>query len=206
MNAPLVKNARARGESLLKHIGERRADIARSFYDIGSALRELNDKKLYASLGHASFDAMLEMRGLMTPQYARRLIEVVRSFDLAQAKRLGPEKAYALARYAARTKQEDKPTAYIAHGFPVGGRRRAIDDVTVREIHTATRLALLRQRGGHGENERARRDAESAARTISARLHARTDGQGEVRHVFRKGSWWLEIVLPAEMAPVVRFS
>ncbi len=201
----LAKTARSRAETLLRRIQDRRSDIARAFYDIGSALRELNDKKLYGSLGYATLDAMLEARELMTPQYARRLIEVVRNFDVDQARRLGPEKAYALARYTARTKQTDDPSEYIAEGFPVGGRRRAIDDVTVRDIHTATRLALLRQRGGHSESERARRDAESAARTMSGRLHARTDGQGEVRHVFRKGSWWLEIVLPAEMSPVVRF-
>ncbi len=201
----LAKTARSRAETLLRHIDQRRSDIARAFYDVGSSLRELSDKKLYASLGYATFEAMLEERELMSAQYARRLIEVVRSFDREQARRLGPEKAYALARYSARTKLKDDPAEYIAEGFPVGGRRRPIDDVTVREIHTATRLALLRQHGGHGESERARRDAEAAARTMTRKLHARTDGQGEVRHVFRKGSWWLEIALPAEMAPVVRF-
>jgi len=201
----LAKNARARAESLVRQIETSRAHITRAFYDIGRALREINDKKLFASLGYENLDALLEDRGLMTPQYARRLIEVVRSFDAEQARRLGPEKAYALARYTARTKLADDPAEYIAEGFPVGGKRRPIDDVTVRDIHTATRLALLRQHGGHSENERARRDAESSARTLQGRLHARTSGQGEVRHVFRKGSWWLEIVLPAEMAPIVRF-
>ena len=202
----LAKTSRSRAEALLRRVHGRRADIARAFYDIGSSLRELNDKKLYAALGYATLEAMLEARELMSAQYARRLIEVVRNFDREQARRLGPEKAYALARYAARTKQVDDPAEYIAEGFPVGGRRRAIDDVTVNQIHTATRLAVLRQHGGHSESERARRDAETAAHTMTRKLHARTDGQGEVRHVFHKGSWWLEIALPAEMAPVVRFA
>jgi hypothetical protein len=205
MPSALARAARSRAESVLSRIQTRKDDIARAFYDVGSDLAELRDKRLYGSLGYATFDAMLEDRGVMSPQYARRLIQVVKAFDRDQAKRLGPEKAYALARYVARTAQDDDPAEYIAEGFPVpGGRRRPIDEVSVRDIANATRLAVFRQKGGHGVSERARRDAASAAKHVAARLRPRTDAQAEVRHVFRKGSWWLEVLVPAEMASAVR--
>ncbi len=201
----LAKTAKTQANALLDEILHRRNDIARAFYDIGRALAELHERKLYGALGYATFDEMLAARGLMTGQYARRLIQVARSFEREQAQRLGAEKAYALVRYVARTKETDDPAEYLLEGFPVAGKkRRPIDEVGVRDIQAATRMVVLRQKGGHSASERARRDAASAARALHAKLAPRTDGQVEVRHVFRRGSWWLEVVLPAEMASAIR--
>lgn len=201
----LAKTAKARAAELLDAIATRKEDIARAFYDIGAALAELHEKKLYGSLGYSTFDAMLADRRLMSGQYARRLIQVARAFDRDQARRLGPDKAYALVRYVARTKEADDPAEYLLEGFPVpGGRRRPIDKVAAHEIAAATRMIVLRQKGQHSASERARRDAASAARAVSHKLGRRTDDQAEVRHVFRKGSWWLEVMVPAEMASAIR--
>ncbi|MGH7285505.1 MAG: hypothetical protein ACRELY_28625 [Polyangiaceae bacterium] len=197
----LAKTVKTRGLELLDRIEHRRDDLARAFYDIGAALSELHEKKLYAAMGYTSFDDMLEARQLMTGQYARRLIQVARAFDREQAQRLGADKAYALIRYVARTKLEDDPSEYLAEGFPVpGGTRRPIDEVAVREITEATRMVLLRQKGEHSASERARKDAATMARKLQAKLRDRTDEQASVRHMFRRGSWWLEIAIPAEMA------
>ena len=201
----LAKTARSRALELLEKIAVRKDDIARAFYDIGAALAELHGKKLYGSLGYGTFDEMLEDKKLMTGQYARRLIQVARAFDRDQAQRLGAEKAYALVRYVARTKQSDDPGEYLLEGFPVpGGKRRPIDEVGAREIAAATRMVVLRQKGEHSASERARGDAARAARAVQAKLRARTDAQAEVRHVFRKGSWWLEVLVPAEMSAAIR--
>ncbi|MGH7328907.1 MAG: hypothetical protein ACREJX_11215, partial [Polyangiaceae bacterium] len=185
---------------LLALIEQRKKNIARAFYDLGSALRELNEKKLFASLGYASFDAMLGEREVMSPAQARKLIEVVRSFDRQMAERLGAEKAYALARYVARTRQDDDVGELIEEGFPVGGRRRSIDETTVRQITHATQLAVLKQKGKYGENERARERATTIARRVQGKLRKATDDQASVRVVFRHGSWWLDVQVPAEMA------
>ncbi|HEX4512673.1 MAG TPA: hypothetical protein VH054_04030 [Polyangiaceae bacterium] len=201
----LAKNAKSRARDLLAQIATRKNDIARAFYDIGRVLGELHEKKLFGSLGYASFDEMLEAEKLMTGQYARRLIQVARAFDREQAQRLGAEKAYALVRYVARTKEADDPAEYLLEGFPVpGGRRRSIDDVDAREIVAATRMVVLRQKGQHSASERARRDAAKAARAVAAKLRGRTDAQAEVHHVFRRGSWWLEVLVPAEMSASIR--
>ena len=201
----LARTAKAHANELIDAIGRRKDEIARAFYDIGRSLAELHEKKLYAVLGYASFDEMLAARGLMSPQYARRLIQVARSFDRESAQRLGAEKAYALVRYVARTKETDDPAEYLLEGFPVAGRkRRPIDEVGVRDIQAATRMVVSRQRGEHGASERARRDAAGVARALHAKLAPRTDGEVEVRHVFRRGSWWVEVAVPAEMASAIR--
>ena len=200
MPRTLAKSGRSRANELLQFVERRKREITRAFYELGVALRELHEKKLWGALGYESFDAMLALREVMSGFQARKLIEVVRTFDREIASRLGAEKAYALARYVDRTKQDDDPAEYVLEGFPVGGRRKRIDQVTVREILRETQLVVSRQKGGHGESERARRDAESVARHVRARLAERTDHQSEVGLVFRKGSWRLRVELPAEMA------
>ena len=139
-------------------------------------------------------------REVMSAAQARKLIEVVRRFDRAMAERLGAEKAYALARYVTRTKQDDDVAELVLEGFPLGGRRKPIDHVTVREITHATQLAVLKQRGQHGESERARQTAEGTARRVQAKLRKKTDDQATTALVFRRGSWWLRVLVPAEMA------
>jgi hypothetical protein len=200
MPSALAKSSRDRAKTLLALVERRKREIGRVFYELGTALRELHEKKLFAALGYESFDAMLEARGVMSGFQARKLIEVVNTFDVAVAERLGAEKAYALARYVDRTKQNDDPAEYVLEGFPLGGRRKPIDAVTVRDITRATQVAVRKQKGQHGESERARRDAEAIARHVGGRLATRTDHTSSVALVFRKGSWHLRVELPADVA------
>ncbi len=198
----LIKTARGRANELLAQIERRKRDITRAFYDLGAALRELNEKKLFGSIGYASFDEMLDAREVMSPAQARKLIEVVRTFHRDMAQRLGAEKAYALARYVARTKQDDDVAELVAEGFPLGGKRKPIDEVTVRQIARATQVAVLKQKGHHSENERARVAADQSAKRAQAKLRKRTDDQASASTVFRRGSWWVIVEVPAEMADV----
>ena len=200
MNTQLVKVAKGRAESLIEVIGKQKRNIALAFYELGMALKELNDKKLFAVLGYDSFDHLLAERGIMGGTQARKLIEVVRVFEKTYALALGPEKAYALARHVARTKQDDNVDEFVKRGFPIGGHRRPIDEVSAREIAEATRVAVRKQKGQHGASERARKDAETIARHVKAALRQRTEDEAQVELTYRRGSWWVRVTLPAEMS------
>jgi hypothetical protein len=196
----LATKTKARAEALVDHVVEKKQEMAILFYEIGDALLTLLDDKLYASLGYDSFDALVEDRGLMGLTQAKKLIEVRRTFGRAQALTLGPEKAYALARYAARTKKVDDASDFVARGFPIGGRRRPVEDVSIREIRLATRVAVSRQSGEHGANERARLDAESELRVVKSGLRDRGIDGATATLVFRHGMWSVALVIPAHKA------
>jgi hypothetical protein len=140
---------------------------------------------------------MLTAREIMSVAQAFKFIEVARKFTRDKALLLGPEKAYALARYSARTKEEDDPEAYLTQGFPLGGKRKPVQEVSLREILEATRTAVSRQKGEHGVSERARKDAEADAAKVQAwlRKHDVTDGKATL--FFRRGTWQIRIEAPA---------
>lgn len=196
----MTKAARANGEALIERVQRLKAGVAQGFYEMGRCLAELFEKKLHAALGYVSFEALLDERGIMSSMQAYKLIEVAKHFSKLDAARLGPEKAYALVRHVVRTKQEDDPAEYLLEGFPIGGRRKPIDEVTARDIREATRTAVSRHKGEHGQSERARRDAESVQRKVRAAIVKRTKGDAEVRLVFRHGAWRLRVEVPVAMA------
>jgi hypothetical protein len=85
---------RREAEELLAIVEQRKRGIGVSFYEIGRALTELLDRKLYVLLGHGSFAAMVEDRKLLSRALAWRLVAVYRSIPKALAQKLGPEKAF----------------------------------------------------------------------------------------------------------------
>jgi hypothetical protein len=196
----MTKTARANGEELITRVQHLKAGIAQGFYEMGKCLAELFERKLHAAMGYGSFEALLDDRGLMSSMQAYKLIEVAKNFSRVDAARLGPEKAYALVRHVVRTKQDDDPAEYLLEGFPVGGRRKPIDEVTAKDIRDATRTAVSRHKGQRGESERARRDAEAVERKAHATMERRTKGDAETRLVFRRGAWRLHVELPVAMA------
>ncbi len=128
---------RKRAESLLGLIARRRERIAEDFFEIGKALRELLQKKLYVALGFESFEAMLTERDVMSLAQAKKLIQVVSHVPIEKALALGPEKAYALTRYAAATPELDTAASLLDAGAKVGGKRA--DEASLRDIERATR-------------------------------------------------------------------
>jgi len=198
----LSKTARARAEVLLGRIEQEKLRATQAFYDIGGALRQLLEEKLYAALGHASFEELLDARNVIDVSQAKKLIEVHRKFSREHALGLGAEKAYALARYAARTKAEDTPEDFVAKGFPIGGKRRPVSEVSVRAVLEATRTAVARQTGSRGASERARKDAETEVLFAKKLLHQH-DVEGTVALAFRRGSWHLRLEVPAHRARAI---
>jgi hypothetical protein len=199
----LTKANRARGEQLVLEVVRLRNAIASSFYEMGRALGEILDKKLYASLGYKSFEEMLDHRELLGARQARKFIDVARAFERAPAIKIGPEKAYALIRYCARTEKHDDPSTLVEHGFPVAGRRKPIDVVTVRDIESATRTAVHRQGSNAEASERARRDVEAERRSILIALHKRGTDDVVVTTKLVRGAWRIVVDLPAARARAI---
>jgi hypothetical protein len=128
-----------RAEALLALIERRKARIVEDFYDIGEALKELMDRKLYAALGFPSFEAMLAERGVIGREQARKLVAVVRQVPREQALALGQEKAYALVAYAAATPAPDTVMSLVGSGAKIAGQ--PVTGASVRDIEVATREA-----------------------------------------------------------------
>jgi hypothetical protein len=134
----LAANKR-RGTALLALIARRKDRITEDFYDIGEALRELLDSKLYAAMGYASFEAMLEARKLMSSTQAFKLVRLVESIPRDEALRLGQEKAYALVTYTAATPEEDVPAALVRKNAKIDGK--PLLELSKRELQDAAKAA-----------------------------------------------------------------
>ncbi|MGZ3421453.1 MAG: hypothetical protein ACXWUG_12325 [Polyangiales bacterium] len=195
--AAIETAAAKRAEALLSLIARRKSAIADAFYDIGEALREILKKKLYAPLGHASFDKLLAARKVIPASAAYQLIEVVESLPREKALAVGSEKAYALARFSAATANPDPPATLIDEGVPLGpkGRRKPIDEVTIAELEKATKKART-----HAKKP-TKRDAE--LRDVEARIHARAVAIAKrlktklTTEAHKRGDeWWVVVQLP----------
>lgn len=198
--ATIRNDAKARALGELERVHALKVRITASFYEMGEALGRILDEKLYLALGYASFVDLLQGESLLGATQAKKLIAVRKSFDRAQAMRVGPERAYALTRYVARTGSTASPSELVTKGFPLGGRRTPIEQVPVRRIDEAGRAAVERKTGPAGESARARADAETERRVCLTELRAR-GVDGAVVHKRRsRNKWSLVIVVPAEQA------
>ena len=134
----LVANKK-RGTRLLALIERRKTTITEDFYDIGEALKELLDHKLYGAMGYGSFEQMLEARKVMSPAQAYKLIRLVEGIPRDEALRLGQERAYALVTYTAATPAEDVPAALVRRNAKIDGK--PLSQVSSRELLNAARAA-----------------------------------------------------------------
>jgi hypothetical protein len=158
----------SRAEALLAEIHQKKQLVAETFIDIGLALVELDRKKLWSVLGYSSLSHMLRARGVMGRSQAWKLMAVVRSLPRRDALALGPEKAYALIRYASTPAVNERPSDIVARGLVVRGRRRPIADVTARELVQKARRASKRSHETGPERD-ANRAAEHARRVLAKR-------------------------------------
>jgi hypothetical protein len=169
--APYADTTRA--EALLAEIQQKKQLVAETFIDIGLALVELDEKKLWASLGYASLSKMLRARAVMGRSQAFKLMAVVRALPRRDALALGPEKAYALVRYASAPSVKERVTDIVDRGMLVRGRRRPLDEMTAREIARAAQRAAPRPRRNDPEEREATRAVEEARRVLAKRgVHA----------------------------------
>jgi hypothetical protein len=168
--ARALATRRARGEALLALVERRKQRIVEDFYDIGLALRELRDDKLYEALGHPSFEALLDAHALMSSSSAKKLIAVVEHVSREQALRLGREKAYALVAYAAATPEADVPEELAARDAEIAGKK--VSALSTRELEAAASDARRRAKPPTPKEraaEKARRAAVASLRRFAKR-------------------------------------
>jgi hypothetical protein len=166
----------ARLADLTAEIRRRMTAVVESFYDIGEALREVVDRKLYGVAGHASLAAWLAAEGILSERQAAKLIAVARKVPRAHALALGPERSYALLSYA-EAAENDTVAALLAPGATVAGK--PVAEASVREIEAAAREARASRREGRPRTEAERaRAAEDAAITRALRAALRELGVG----------------------------
>ncbi|MFO0591582.1 MAG: hypothetical protein U0441_28810 [Polyangiaceae bacterium] len=165
---------KARIESLLALIDRRKARISEDFYEIGKALREIQQKKLYQAIGFSSFADMLKDRDVLSLSTAKKLIAVVEALPVDKALSLGVEKAYALTRYTAVTPDPDSPALLIESNEVIGGKK--VREASLRDLEQAAKEARKKAKPKSSPKPAADPDtaaAKKAARQISARLRER---------------------------------
>ncbi len=138
-----AKQAAQRLDELVALIRRRMTEIVEAFYDIGEALREIVDKKLYGVGGDGSLKEFLEKRGLMSLAQANRLIAIVRKVPRAQALTLGQTKAYALVSYTAATPEPDSPKGLLEADATVGDK--PVSKASARDIDRAAEAARAKR-------------------------------------------------------------
>ena len=135
--------SKRRGNALLALIERRKDRITEDFYDIGEALRELLNNKLYVTIGHDSFEDLLQARKVMSPAQAFKLIRLVDSIPRDEALRLGQEKAYALVTYTAATPEKDVPASLVRKNAEIAGKR--LSDASVRDLKDAAKAVRAKE-------------------------------------------------------------
>lgn len=175
-----ARNTRRLAE-LVALIRRRMGAVVEGFYDIGEALREIVEKKLYGVGGHAGLQSFLEAEGLLSYRQATKLIALVRKVPRAQALALGREKAYALVSYTEATPEADSPEGLADADAKVGAK--PVSKSSVREIQAATRAVRETERAKRPptEAERARAKAEAAlVKTLRGALRGVGIGRAEI--------------------------
>ncbi|CAN5477897.1 hypothetical protein BH09MYX1_BH09MYX1_37540 [soil metagenome] len=176
---------------LLDLIARRKARILEDFYDLGAALRELLDKKLYAALGYASFDDLLAKRDVIGRTQAYKLIAVVRELPRDRAVEVGQERAYALVAVAAATPEPDTAASILATGVKVHGKTKDVSKLSKRD------LAGVAKDGRPHKTSAGEKDARAAGRKAQQILRARkVHATVTVEHA--KGAWWAVVRVPLD--------
>lgn len=181
-------------EELLTLIKRRIARITEDFFDIGRALKELRDKKLYVALGYASFDKMLAAREIIGATQAYKLIKVIEAFpDREEALGVGVEKGFALVSYAAATPATDFPSVLARSGL----HGKKIDELSVRDIEGMTEKVKAKEKAKEPPTAE-EKAAASAARKWQASLRKQGLRSAEVKIVSHAGEQWIEARAPLE--------
>lgn len=171
---------KARLDALLGIIQQRMVDVVADFWDIGQALGEILDDKLYVADRHRTFEAFLRANGLPSRAQVAKLIAVARSTPRKQALNLGAEKAYALLAFTRATPEADSPAELVDAGRRFAGK--TADQASLREIEASTRAQRERSAAAKpktaAQREREREEAalrRGLARKLkSAGLHGAT--------------------------------
>jgi hypothetical protein len=179
--APAPKSSLAfkrRAKALVAYLQSERERMAESFYDIGIALRELEQDRLYASLGYRTLAGLVAANRIGTGAEAACLMAIVDHLSRKRAYAIGLEAAIALAKERGARGMSKPPP------LPSAASRDAV----------ARKLAVLVEK----------RSATEAARLAAAfgrRFRRRgIEGAFGEAHVRKGIGWVVRIVLPLDAA------
>ncbi|MBI5487285.1 MAG: hypothetical protein HY905_08130 [Deltaproteobacteria bacterium] len=193
---------RREAEALVAAIEQHKARIGVSFYETGRALTALLDRKLYTTLGYATFAALVEGRKLMSRAFAWQLVAIFRSIPRETAQQLGPAKAFEwlrVLRLEAGPEAEPQDVRHLAGGEPqVGGQPVSL--MTVNEIAEFRRR--MQEREDSARHDPGAPEAHRAARVLAQYLQRIGAGDAEVAARFIKGVWRIraDLSVPAAQA------
>jgi hypothetical protein len=209
--AALAKNAAAQAarkrarsadaaRELLAHVREKQGEIADAFFEIGEALRQLEEPGMVEALGYSGFGELVERELRMNAATARELVRIATHVKRSNALAWGKERSIAMVELAAASGQNGD--FIVPPRLRLGrGEGKLVDpttwtapeiDAAAQELRAAARGAKRAARGVHvTAAERARGKAiEQALRgagcdraTVRAVARAGRGADLEVRNV-----------------------
>lgn len=193
---------RREAEALLRKVLDCRRRAGADFFELGRALLELRDRKLYVPLGHPTFAAMLEERRLVSVSLATRLIAIVRAIPRETALQLGPERTFEwllTLRTQAGPDADAETVRDLAAGEPVLAGQ-PVADLSKRQIAELRRRILERREAGRADPASAA--AHRLARSLGQRLQRLGADDAEVSARYGRAGWRLrvDLSLPAAQA------
>jgi hypothetical protein len=187
-----------RALALLDFIARRITRMTEDFHEIGKALKELLEHRLYLPLGYTSFEAMLDAQGLIGATQARKLIQVASRVPVKTALKVGIEKAFALTKFTDATPELDTPELLVEQGGVIAGKPAA--EVSRRDIDAETQKLRRKAAAKKGKVDPAQREAEAVAKRGSVWLKARGAKKGKVEARRTKEGHVITITLSMEAA------
>lgn len=141
----------ARATATIERTRERLGDLAQHILDIAADLRELDDPRVAAVLGHASFDAVCRAAIGIAPATARRWMEVAER-DRRFVLDVGVDRARALvelSEVSAKRRRAPEVLNEATLTLP-SGKRFVVRDASNEQIDQAARAFRQAQRDANG--------------------------------------------------------
>ena len=152
----------ARARSALTAIRGLLVKAAETTWDLGHALAEFAQDKLFVALGYASFEECLAGERLISSTQAYRLIRIARHFSRDELATLGSvEKADALITYAEATDARDTPAGLLKADALVGQKR--VSKAGASDLESAAKTARARRTSDPADSRNAARAAKAKA-------------------------------------------
>jgi hypothetical protein len=173
-NAAKVASRAARtnevwARELIALIRQRTDDVAAAFYDIGVALAELSEPRLYTALGYSSFAALVKKELGFSYDKAREMVAVTRGLKRTTAVKLGLWRSAAVLELTEATPEDDTPEQVATGKVTVRGHRTPVrpKEMSARAILQAAKTERRSHRSPKTDEDA---EVEAAVAKLEARL------------------------------------
>lgn len=153
--APPPNPERIRAEELTQEIADDLRVVGDTFWRIGERLHEIQQKRLYTTLGYETYTEYIQGRLDVALSQAKKMVRIVRNYVQGDAQALGLERAYALIGYAEAVGED--PGLLVRKKAKLG--EATILEASKRDILEATKRVRAETSKRRGRSEAARRVA-----------------------------------------------